>query len=267
MTARPPGDDYSEEFWREFLTKGSPMERAGRRVFSRIPHGPRCRMCAAPFEGPGAPVMRLIGKRRSEQTPQWCNSCFTFMSRHHGGAEVELTFLFADVRGSTPMAERMDSAEYRQLMSRFYETAADVLFQYDGAIAQFVCDEVVSFFLPALAGERHAARGVDAALALLRATGHAEAGGPWLPLGAGVHTGLAWIGTVGAGTRTEFTALGDTVNTTSRLASAAAAGEIIVSAYSATAAGLDPTLERNQLDLKGKEAATEVVTLTVRPDR
>src|SRR5918999_4617222 len=239
------------------------MERAGRRVFSRLPHGPRCRMCAAPFEGPGAPLMRLIGKRRSEQTPHWCTSCFTFMSTHHGGAEVGLTFLFADVRGSTPMAERMESAEYRQLISRFYETAAQAVVDQDGAISQFIGDEVVAFFIPALAGERHAVRGVDAALALLRATGHADPGGPWLPLGAGVHTGPAWIGTVGAGSRTEFTALGDTVNTTSRLASTARAGEILVSAETARAAGLDPGLEHRRLELKGKEGTTEVVTLTV----
>jgi adenylate cyclase len=267
MTASKPGEPFNEEFWREFLIKGSPMERAGRRVFGRIPHGPRCRMCGAPFEGPGAPVMRLIGKRRSEQTPHWCTSCFTFMSRHHGGAEIVLTFLFADVRGSTPMAERLDSAEYRGLLSRFYETAADVVFQHDGAISQFVGDEVVSFFIPALAGDRHAARGVEAAQALLRATGHSEADGPWLPLGAGVHTGPAWIGTVGAGSRTEFTALGDTVNTTSRLASAAQAGEILVSADAAMAAGLDPALEHRLVELKGKEGTTEVVTLTVASER
>lgn len=266
MTAGKPSDELSEEFWREFLIKGSPMERAGRRVFSKIPRGPRCRMCAAPFEGAGAPLMRLIGKRRSEQTPHWCMSCFTFMSTHHGGAEIELTFLFADVRGSTPMAERMESAEYRQLISRFYETAAEALFDHDGAISQFIGDEVVAFFIPALAGERHAARGVEAAQALLRATGHTDPGGPWLPLGAGVHTGSAWIGTVAAGPRTEFTALGDTVNTASRLASAAHAGEILISADTATAAGLDPALERRWVELKGKQESTEVVTLAVVPD-
>lgn len=163
MTASKQGEPLSEEFWREFLIKGSPLERASRRVFGRIPHGPRCRMCGAPFEGPGAPVMRLIGKRRSEQTPHWCMSCFTFMSHHHGGAEIELTFLFADVRGSTPLAERMESASYRQLMSRFYETAAEVVFHHDGAIDKFVGDEVVAFFIPALAGGRHAASGVETA--------------------------------------------------------------------------------------------------------
>lgn len=267
MTASKQGEPLSEEFWREFLIKGSPLERASRRVFGRIPHGPRCRMCGAPFEGPGAPVMRLIGKRRSEQTPHWCMSCFTFMSHHHGGAEIELTFLFADVRGSTPLAERMESASYRQLMSRFYETAAEVVFHHDGAIDKFVGDEVVAFFIPALAGGRHAASGVETAQALLRATGHADPDGPWLPLGAGVHTGLAWIGTVRAGSRTEFTALGDAVNTASRLASAAKAGEIVVSTDAATAAGLDPGMEHRRLELKGKEGTTEVVTLTVASDR
>jgi adenylate cyclase len=165
------------------------------------------------------------------------------------------------------MAERMVSAEYRQLISRFYESAAEALFDHDGAIAQFIGDGVAAFFIPALAGDQHAARGVDAAQALLRATGHADPDGPWLPVGAGVHTGPAWIGTVGAGSRTEFTALGDTVNTTSRLASAAHAGEILVSAETARAAGLDPGLEHRRLELKGKEGTTEVVTLTVASDR
>jgi adenylate cyclase len=118
-------------------------------------------------------------------------------------------------------------------------------------------------FLPLLSGERHAARGIDSAQALLRATGHADPGGAWVPLGAGVHTGVAWVGSVGVGTHTTLTALGDAVNTAARLASAAAAGEILVTAGAAAAAGLDAPLERRTLELRGKGAPTEVVSLTV----
>ena len=101
------------------------------------------------------------------------------------------------------------------------------------------------------------------ARALLEATGHADPAGPWVPLGAGVHTGTAWVGAVGAGTAATMTALGDAVNTAARLASAATAGEILVTDDAATAAGLDPDLEHRPLELKGKQEPVEVVTLTV----
>jgi adenylate cyclase len=260
----PPGSD-NEEFWRDFLSRGHSKERAGRRVFKLIPHGPRCRLCAAPFSGIGAPLMRLIGKRPSDKNPTWCSSCFTFMSRNHGGAEIECTLLFADIRGSTTLAESMPPADFRQLMDRFYDTAATVVFDHDGIVDKFVGDELVAMFFPLLSGERHAARGIEAARALLEATGHTDRGGPWVPLGAGVHTGLAWVGAVGAGTHTTLTALGDAVNTTARLASAAAAGEILVTTDAAMTAGLDSNLERRPLELKGKQEITQVVALTISP--
>jgi adenylate cyclase len=116
---------------------------------------------------------------------------------------------------------------------------------------------------PLLSGERHAARAVDAAQAVLEGTGHAEAGGPWVPVGAGVHTGVAWVGAVGEGTHTTLTALGDAVNTTARLASAATAGEILVGVDAADAAALDAGLPKRSLDVRGKAGAVEVVSLTV----
>jgi adenylate cyclase len=265
VTSKEPPTRHNEEFWRDFLSGGHSRERVGRMFFKLIPHAPRCRLCAAPFAGAGAPVMRLIGKRPSDQNPNWCASCFTFMSRHHGGAEIEVTMLFADVRGSTTLAEGMPSADFRRLMDRFYDTAATVIFDNDGIVDKFVGDELVAMFFPLLSGERHAARGIDAARALLEATRHTDPNGPWVPLGAGVHTGLAWVGAVGSETHTELTAVGDAVNTAARLASAAAAGEILVTADAATAAGLESDLERRPLELRGKKQLTEVVTIRVSP--
>ncbi len=239
------------------------MHNIGRRVFSRLPADPRCRMCAAPFAGPGAPIMRLVGKRQSEANPNWCTSCFDFMTKHHGGAEVPGAMLFADIRGSTSLAEHMSSGAYHDLLNRFYATASGVVFEHDGYVDKFVGDEIVALFFPLLAGERYTARAVEAAQALLRATGHGEAEGPWVPVGAGVHAGLAWFGAVGDGSYVELTALGDTVNTAARLASAAGPGEVLVSAEAATAAGLDPNLARHTLDLKGKALGTEVISLRV----
>jgi adenylate cyclase len=267
VPSEKPPSDASEEFWRDFLTRGSPRERASRRIYMRLPHGPRCRICAAPFGGVGAPIMRLIGKRPAENNPNLCSSCFTFMADHHGGAEIELSLLFADIRGSTSLAEGMSTSAYQSLLGRFYDVAADSIFQYDGMLDKFVGDEVVASFAPLLAGERHAERAVEAAKALLRATGHEDAAGPWAPLGAGVHTGVAWMGFIGEGPHGSMTVVGDAVNVASRLASVAVAGEILVSTAAAQAASVEGDRPRRQLDLKGKQQQTEVISITVGPGK
>jgi adenylate cyclase len=255
----------NEEFWRDFLNGGHSKEHTIRGLFKLIPHDPRCRLCAAPFSGPGAPFMRLIGKRPSDKNPNWCASCFTFMRKHHGGAEIECTLLFADVRGSTTLAEGTSAGAFRELMERYYDTAATTVFENDGMVDKFVGDELVAMFFPLLAGEDHAKCGLSAAQGLLEATGHSDPDGPWIPVGAGLHTGAAWVGAVGEGVHVSITALGDAVNTAARLASAAGAGEILVSTAAAEAARLDPGLERRTLELKGKHEVVEVVSLTVGP--
>lgn len=266
MTAGKPDDPRNEEFWREYLSHPDSMQTFGRHVFSRIPSSPRCQLCASPFGGIGGPVMRLIGKAPAIGNPNMCNTCQKVLIKYHGGAEVDGSLLFADIRGSTGMAENMSAGEFRNLLDRFYTTAADTVFAHNGIVDKFVGDELVASF-PPIYGAGHAANAVATARDLMRVTGHADPGGPWVPLGAGVHTGRMWFGAVGEGTHVEITVVGDTVNTTARLASEATTGEIIVSTDAASAAGLDPTLERRSLALKGKELATEVVSLRVEPQR
>ncbi len=256
----PPDD----EFWRTFLNQGGDtMQGIGRRIFKRIPADPRCRMCAAPFRGPGSPIMRLLGKRQSDANPTMCMSCFTMMTKHHGGAEIEGALLFADVRGSTSMAEHMTAGEFHALLDRFLATATAAVFRHDGAVDKFVGDELMAIFFPLLSGERYTERAVDTGLDLLRSTGHADPEGPWVPIGVGVHAGRAWFGAIGEGRHVELTVVGDAVNVAARIAAAAAPGELLVSADAAAAAGVDPTLERRSLSLKGKELPTDVVSLRV----
>jgi adenylate cyclase len=263
-SAPSPSDGKDEAFWRQFLEEGGDTWKGvGRRVLKHIPADPRCRMCAAPFSGPGAPVMRMFGKRPSEATPNWCSSCFDFMTKHHGGAEIDGAMLFADIRGSTALAERLSPSDFHALLDRYFVTATKVVFKHDGAVDKFVGDELVALFFPLLTGERFAGRAVAAAQDLLRATGHADPGGPWVPVGAGVHSGRAWFGVVGEGSHIELTAVGDAVNIAARLASMAEAGEVLVSADAAAESDLDPHLERRTLELKGKELATEVVSVRV----
>lgn len=251
----------SEAFWYGYLTKGSGPEHAFRRLLRFIPDNPRCKACAAPFSGAGAPVMRLLGKRPSDHNPLLCNSCFTYMKKHRGGAEIECTMLFADIRGSTSIAERMSPKAFQEELGRFYKVATRAVFAHDGSVDKFVGDEVVAMFYPVATGFDHAAKAVRAAQQLLRETGHGSPDGPWIPVGAGVHTGLAWVGAIGDDSYVELTALGDAVNVTARLASVAQTGEVLVTAATAARAGVEPGGERRMLDLKGKSEPVEVVVV------
>jgi adenylate cyclase len=258
-----PATDKNEEFWSEYLSRPNSAMATGRRFFSRIPAGPRCYLCAAPFAGAGGMAFRLFGKRQSQANPNYCNSCEKMLIKHHGGAEVEGSMLFADIRGSTALAEKMTPTEFRSVLDRFYTTASGVVFAHDGMLDKFVGDELVAAFPQMLSAERHAERAVETAQDLLRATGHADPGGPWVPIGAGVHTGRAWFGAVGEGAHVELTIVGDPINVTARLAARAEAGEILVSAEAAKKAGLDASLPRQTLQLKGRQEPIEVVSLRV----
>jgi len=258
-----PATDKDEQFWRDFLSHPDSFMSIGRRFFSRLPADPRCRLCAAPFASGGGVAMRLIGKRQSSANPNYCTSCEKVLIKHHGGAEVDGSMLFADIRGSTALAEKMTPTEFRSVLDRFYSTASRVVFAHDGMVDKYVGDELVAVFPPMYSAERHAERAVEAAKALLRATGHADPEGPWVPIGAGVHTGRAWFGAMGEGTHVELTIVGDRINVTARLASLAQAGEILVSVEAAEKAGLDPSLPRQTLELKGRQEPIEVVSLRV----
>ena len=248
----------SEDAWREMLVNPDPILRI-RRLVGRLPSPPRCKWCTRPFGGPGGVVMRAIGLGPWTKNAKYCTGCFRALRRSHGGAEVECSLLFADVRGSTPLAEQMRPREFSRLMGRFYDTATDVLVRHDAIVDKFVGDEIIGIFVPAMAGPQHARRAIDAAIEVLHRTGHAAQGKPWVPVGAGVNTGLAYVGAIGEGPDTELTAMGDTVNTTARLASAAGAGEILVTHSAAENAGLaSVAAERRSLTLKGKGEPIEV---------
>jgi adenylate cyclase len=259
----PPSGD--EAFWREYLTRGDAMETRARRVLRFLPHGPRCKLCAAPFAGPTAPLMRALGKRPAYKNPNVCSSCFDFMEQHHGGAVIEGSYLFADIRGSTSLAEGMTAADFRALIDRFYKVASQVVLDNDGGVDKFVGDEIVAFYFPLMSGPRYAAAAVGTATALLHATGHDDPAGPWVPVGVGVATGPAWVGAVGDERHTDLTALGDNVNIAARLGAAAGAGEVLMTVETALAAGVEAGLERRNLDLKGKSTPTEVVSLLIGP--
>jgi len=169
--------------------------------------------------------------------------------------------LFADVRGSSQLARQMSLTDFTRLMNRFYRESSRVLIDADAIIEKFVGDEIVGLFIPFMAGPEHAARALESAQELLRATGHGSPEGPWAPLGVGVHTGTAFVGVVASKNTTDFTALGDPVNIAAHLASQAAIGEVLTTDEAAEAAGLElDGLERRHLSLKGHPVDAFVVS-------
>ena len=262
-----PDDDvvrYPSELARDRLVSNRRARRL-RRLWRTLPGAPRCKICSSPFGGPAGAVLSHLGKGRWPGNPAYCGGCFKALIAHRAGAEVECTLFFADVRGSTAIAESIPPTAFRRLMDHFYATASAVLVDHEAVVDKFVGDEVVAIFIPALAGAEHPRRAIDAGLVLLRATGN-DAVEPRVPIGIGVNTGNAYVGAVGTAEHVEFTALGDAVNVAARLASAARPGELLVTESTAQAAGLDVgAQERRHLDLRGKSAPTEVVVLTARP--
>jgi adenylate cyclase len=238
-----------------------PDVRKKRAFWRSIPSAPRCKLCTSPFGGPGGAALRLVGKGPWPANPRYCRWCFKSLYKKRAGAEIECTLLFVDIRGSTGMAETMPARDYRTLLDRFYATVMGVMVEHEAVVDKFVGDEVIGIFIPALTGGEHASAAIRAAVEVLRATGH-ETGAPWIPVGGGVNTGIAYVGAVGTADHVEFTALGDPVNITARLASAAGAGEVLVTESAARAAGIPVTgLERRHLDLRGKKEATDVFVL------
>jgi adenylate cyclase len=221
-------------------------------------------MCNSPFKGWGGFIMHLMGRDQSRFNPRYCQPCERF--EHPGGAEVVLTMLFADVRGSTNLAAKMSALEFSKLINRFYSVATDILVKTDAMVDRLIGDEVVGLFIPGMAGPEHPRRAIEAAQSLLHLTGHRDPAGPWVPVGVGVHTGLAFVGVVGGSVDhpTDFTALGDNVNIAARLASQAGPGEILISDAACTAASLDlGDLEHKQLAVKGKDEPIGVWALRI----
>jgi adenylate cyclase len=261
-----PTELTAEEEWYKMLTEGEPINRHLYHLYGLLPSNPRCKLCASPFKGWGGFIMHLLGRDQSKYNPRFCQSCEIY--EQPGGAEVILTMLFADVRGSTKLAEQMSALEFSRLINRFYTVATHVLVQTDALVDRLIGDEAIGLYIPGFAGLEHSRRAIEAAQDLLQLTGHRDSQGPWLQVGIGVHTGRAFVGVVGGEDNpADFTALGDNVNITARLASEAGPGEILISEASYAAANLNrEDLERRQMELKGKSEPIGVRILRVTRD-
>jgi len=162
--------------------------------------------------------------------------------------------LFADLRGFTARFDGADPQEASVLLRRFYRCAEDVLFP-DAVIDKLIGDEVMALYLPDLKRDMtHGdvpARMLEHARELLRGVGYGSGSAPFAEMGVGIDVGEAFVGNIGQRALYDFTAVGDVVNTASRLQGEAAGGEIVLSQR--VADGLPaPVGNRVELQLKGK---------------
>jgi adenylate cyclase len=263
-------DNLNSEVWRTYLTTGGTLKDMQlpwfehpslKPIYRVLPSDPRCQICYIPFEGIGGFISRrLLNVKPSALNPHMCDVCERFAERFPGGAEVEVTILFADIRGSTPLAEKMVTREFSELIHRFYLAGTKALYSNNALIEKFVGDGLAAFFAPAFAGPNHAQTAIKAGKDILRATGHGQGKSPWVPVGVGINTGFTYIGSMKMeGGRTDITILGDVVNTTARLSSEAATGEILVGDKTMEMSGLSKDAHENRkLSLKGKQEIVEV---------
>jgi len=264
-------DESAQEEYRKVLTGEHPDLTKMRFRFKHMPSDPRCKLCWAPFGGVGGAVVRHFGFGRFPGNPAICQNCISqFRKAGLTGAEIPVTLLFADIRGSTALGERLTPTAFRDYLSRFYRLGSKAILDHDGLVDKLVGDEIIGLFFGGVSGPQHARAGLAAAVDLMSRAGRIDATpqGP-IMVGAAVHTGDAYVGPTGpVDVVDDFTALGDVVNTTARLASAAAAGEVIVSVAAADAAeDVRSDAEHRTLEVRGREATINVIVLRPAQER
>src|SRR5262249_49092052 len=120
----PDENNPQEATWRYVLETGH-----GRHRLAMLPGGQRCAACAVPFQSLGGRIAQMFaGVRRSRKNPNMCNLCEEVLPP--GGAEIDVGVMFADVRGSTALGERLGPTDFASLLNRFYRVANDVIVQH-----------------------------------------------------------------------------------------------------------------------------------------
>jgi adenylate cyclase len=263
----PAGEAAMTTMWREMLTGVNPRLLKIRRMWRRVPAAPRCKVCASPFHGIGGALARLVWHGPIPNNPLLCKACFGSLSQRIGGAEIEISVLFADIRGSTGLAERIGAGAFRRLVQDYYRVTSGAIEANGGIVDKFLGDGVMALFVPVIAGEAHSGRAIAAGREVLEKVRQGELGRKGIMVGAGVHSGEAFVGVVGGDEKVDFTALGDTVNVAARLGQLAGPGELLVSREAWDRADLGPPPSAREVDIAGREGRLPVVSLVDRVEQ
>jgi adenylate cyclase len=158
-----------------------------------------------------------------------------------GGVSQTITILFADIRGFTRISEHAPPEKIVSLLNRYFSAMTDIIFAHGGTLDKYLGDGLMALFGAPTATPDDASNALNAAVAMQRRMlainrELRDEGFPEIGVGMGLHTGEVVVGYIGSDRRSEYTAIGDTVNTSSRLESNARGGEILISDATAKAA-------------------------------
>ena len=253
----------NEALWKQVFAVGAPDLQKMQRLNKLLPSDPRCKLCNAPFGGIGGLYMRFRGKGRNSRNPNFCNACDAFIEANPGGAEINLSMLFVDIRGSTDYADHANPLDVSQRINAFLDTATKIIIDNNGFINAFYGDCIVAAWPPGFCGDAHASLCLATAkeLASHSITDHQ---GKIIPVGVGAHTGSMYISVVSAakGSFRDVSVFGANVNLTARLASKAESTEALVSEELLKAAGQETAIEnKRELTLKGFEEPVTAYSL------
>src|SRR5258708_22110212 len=179
-----------------------------------------------------------------------------------------ITVLFADIAGSTAIAERMDPEDWTVLVGEAFKRMNSTIERHGGTIARLMGDGVLAFFGAPTAHEDDPERAVRCGLDLVRAIDELDASkhvseADKLRVRVGINTGPVVVGIVGTETASEYTAMGDTVNVAARMQASARPGSVLITAATHRfVSGLVEAVDVGQLELKGKSATVRAYQIT-----
>ncbi|MGP6086294.1 adenylate/guanylate cyclase domain-containing protein [Antarctobacter jejuensis] len=258
-------EEGNEEVWKMVLIEGHPLLLTKKKRFGILPKEPRCKLCLAPFEGVGGWALKSFWKiHKSKRNPTFCNACDSFLKAYPGGTETPMTMLFVDIRNSVALSSEIPARDFRDLVDRLRQISLTAMSRTDGSVLEFIGDGVIAVWPPGIAGADHATKALGAARQILAAARKVSPKGHELPIGIGVHTGTAFLGTISSASNDlqDISAFGREVNLVARLSAAASAGTALVSREAAASAAMQTgNLPVHHLDLKGIDATVEAFEL------
>ena len=181
-----------------------------------------------------------------------------------GGANQTITVLFADIRGFTAISERENPEDVVRLLNHYFTAMSEIIFANGGTLDKYIGDGLMALFGAPTATPDDARNALNAAVAMQRElvllkSRLGEEDFSRIAIGIGLHTGVATIGYIGSERRSEYTAIGDTVNLASRLESNTIGGQILISEATARAAGnIFPLTRREPLTVKNRQQPVDL---------
>jgi adenylate cyclase len=185
-----------------------------------------------------------------------------------GGVNQEVTVMFADIRGFTPMSENLEPGRVVEILNEYFTRVTDVIFDNGGMLDKYMGDAVMAVFGAPISKGNDAENAVNSAIQIQRLLielnrDAAARQWPELRVGIGINTGNAVAGNIGSPRRLDYTVVGDAVNTAQRLMSNAKGGQILISESTAEKLGRSFELERlPELKVKGRSEAVPVFSVS-----